>query len=752
MTPQSDTAAGGRLARLLNTPLFPGVGGLCLALFLLAWPWEIFQRLPFGGTAVYAAAAGVILSVGGEWRQESMLQKYGPDYFLAVRGFIGPILLLALACAQSAVHSHDIHATMSLLRQYGFYLALFLAALPLLRSPEDNAAAWRLLACSAALVAALALACAAGWLTPALAGTQEYFGRRLTEDVRFGAFVRIAAATPDFNQAILPMLLSLPAAALLFTRHGVGLPRLAVPVLMVALLAGGVLVSFSRSGLIAVAALGAAALAWRFRAAGRRHPLRTAGLALSVALAAVALLHAGGYLEMLVFRALRGFNSPDPSYRSRLYVFGLAWKLLPDFWFLGCGLGAAPEAIGRAADPRLWMGTAIHSMPFLMLFETGILGLAGYFWFWGALFRRIWTGLLRSDDAERRRLGMVLAATAALLFWMLAIQPFQALSLFPVLAAMLAAPCAPQEAETAQTNPGHVFSRAGRPCHTKWRPWGVALGAAALAALVAWNITQYHRTIARVDAYAKALERGMAAELRGDWDGAEAKYREARDLTGMAEEFPHILDAEASGAKLGDYFASYLAGAPIKNLAYYSEAVNAADLGFLLERLPGGGFAGVPFSVALFGMARAAHGRGDFAGAATLLEACKHESGDVKFWPELCFAQGDAYWRDGLHGSALWQWYKAAEMAPKAPPRHALSPKPPFTELLAEMDAEYQWLEAEGDGGTLPRRIMLLARMGRAEAAWEKLEAAWPAALQEEQAFWRGVLTVCDDPAPEPLQ
>ncbi len=721
MTPHSDTVAGGRLARLLNTPLFPGVGGLCLALFLLAWPWEIFQRLPFGGTAVSIAAAGVILF---GMAALAVMGRRLPAGLLAIRGFIGPILLLALACAQSAVHSHDIHATMGLLEQYGFYLVLFLAALPLLRSPEDNTAAWRLLACSAALVAALALACAAGWLTPALAGTQEYFGRRLTEDVRFGAFVRIAAATPDFNQAILPMLLSLPAAALLFTRRGAGggLPRFAVPALMVALLAGGVLVSFSRSGLIAVAALGAAALAWRFRAAGRRHPWRTAGLALSVALAAVALLHAGGYLEMLVFRALRGFNSPDPSYRSRLYVFGLAWKLLPEFWFLGCGLGAAPEVIGRAADPRLWMGTAIHSMPFLMLFETGILGLAGYFWFWGALFRRIWTGLLCSDDPERRRLGMVNAATAAVLFWMLAIQPFQALSLFPVLAAMLAAPCAPQEAERLRI---------------KWRPWGVALGTAALAALVAWNITQYHRTIARVDAYAKALEAGMAAELRGDWDGAEAKYREAFKLTGVRESSWDAVEMTAMDA-------------PIKKLPYYSEAVKAADLGFLLERLPGGGNIEYPGTVARFGVARMAHARGDFAVAMVNLE--KSVADAPHGWPELWYAMGDADWMDGHHFRALWRWQMAAEMAPDAPPRHALSPKPPFTEVLADMDAEYQWLEAEGDGETLPRRMMLLVRMGRAEVAWEKLETAWPAGLEEEQAFWRGVLTVCDDPAPEPMQ
>ena len=204
-------------------------------------------------------------------------------------------------------------------------------------------------------------------------------------------------------------------------------------------------------------------------------------------------------------------------------------------------------------------------------------------------------------------------------------------------------------------------------------------------------------------------------------------------------------------------FALSEVGEPIKHLPYYGEAVKAADLGFLLERLPGAGVVEIPGSVALFSMARAAYGRGDFAAALELLDTCTNASIEAFVWPELWHALGDARWRAGKHSSALWPWHMAAEMAPDAPPRHALSPKPPFTEVLADMDAEYQWLEAEGDGGTLPRRMMLLARMGRSDTAVEKLAVAWPAGLEEEQAFWRGVLTECDgnvpqQPATEPVQ
>ncbi|NLV42065.1 MAG: O-antigen ligase family protein [Candidatus Hydrogenedentes bacterium] len=707
-----------------------------VVLFLAAWPWEIFQRLPFGGTV--ASAAGLVLIAASA----PLALLHGDDTLsllgAAARRFAGPVLLIALACGQSYFHSADPAASRALLVQYALYLALFLTALPCLRAPDDAAFGWRVLAVSAALVGAAGVACAAGLLAPALAGTQTYFGQRIAGDLRGGAFVRMAVTTPDFNQGILPLLAALPAAALLFCGRRGGLAA----ALLVLVSLAGVLISFSRSGLVAVAALAGAALLAAIR--GRSGPAarRTLLAAAAAALVGLGLLFLTDYPQTLAARAMRMFSPDDPSFSSRMYVFRLAFGLLPEYWLTGCGLGAAPAVIGAAADRHVWMGTAIHSMPLLLLFETGVLGLAGYLWFWGALVSGIRGGLLRSGDRARVRLGGVALASSGVLFWMLAIQPFQALSLFPLLAALLAAPALkvgperlaalgpPFRGGIRGSEPGDVPDSGAladtknipRPRRRGHPPRGgtkraralrftpvVAVLLLALGGLVCVNQLTFQRLTRTTETFAERMEAGLAAEARGDWTGAHDAYAAAQQV-----------------AEAGD---------GLSRSSYYAEAALAADLDFLLERMVGGGgMAVTPEAAARFGVARMFLAEGKTAEAASRLRALAE--GAAAPWPEIWFALGEAEWADGRQAAAVAAWARAVQCAPGAPPRHVLSPNPPFTKRLEDLTREYDQLAAANAPEIRAMRVQLLLRLGRAEEARELLNEEGPGASAEMQA-WR---------------
>lgn len=683
----------------------PALRAVCAGaavLFLAAWPWEIFQRLPFGGTV--ASAAGLVLIAASA----PLAVLHGGDTLsllgAAARRFAGPVLLIALACGQSWFHSADPAASRALLLQYALYLALFLAALPCFRAPEDAVFGWRVLAVSAALVGAAGIACAAGLLAPALAGTQTYFGQRIAGDLRGGAFVRMAVTTPDFNQGILPLLAALPAAALLFRGRRGG----AAAALLVVVSLAGVLISFSRSGLVAVAALaGAAALA---AMRGRPGPAarRTLLAAGAAGLAGLGLLFLTDYPQTLAARTLRMFSPDDPSFSSRMYVFRVAFGLLPEHWLTGCGLGAAPAVIGAAADRHVWMGTAIHSMPLLLLFETGVLGLAGYLWFWGAVVSGIRGGLLRSGDPARVRLGGTALASSGVLFWMLAIQPFQALSLFPLLAALLAAPglivCGERH-----TVLGPPFRGGGETARALRFTPILAVLLLALAGLVGVNQVTFQRLTRTTESFAERMEDGLAAEARGDWTGAHDAYAAAQQV------------AEAGGG--------------LSRSSYYAEAALAADLDFLLERMVGGGgMAVTPEAAARFGVARMFLAEGKTAEAANRLRALAE--GAAAPWPEIWFALGEAEWADGQHAAAVAAWARAVQCAPGAPPRHVLSPNPPFTKRIEDLTGEYEQLAAANAPETAALRVQLLLRLGRAEDARTLLNEEW-AGVPDEARAWR---------------
>ncbi len=732
------------------------VAFLFVLIFLAAWPWEIFQRV-FGGLTLALGASLLVLAFG-----LIRMVAISPRSICLLKSLGLPIALIAFACIQSALHSADPTASRALVIKYVWYLALLGVAAPLFMRTGDAVLAWRVFSVSAGLVGVYAVLCAAGWFTPALAGTHEYFGRRLTEDVRVGAFVRIAATTPDYNQAILPMLAALPFlllwAASPASRRA-GRPLAAVLALFVI---AGVIVSFSRSGLLAVGAVlfGGSLLLVRGWAMGKKPPpqpspcqregeetspdrlsaitplkggLGTAptdglpqspfeggpergrrwlvygivGLVL-IALSVALLMVAGGYSEMLVRRALRGFNSPDPSYRSRFYVFGLAFKLLPKYALFGCGIGASGAAIGAVAEPGKWMGTALHSMPLMMWFETGILGLVGFFWLWWRLVRQVWTGVVQSPEMERRRLGIATLGALGVLFWMTSIQPFQELSLFPVFAALSIG--ATRGVKNAEAPASPIAARG----------WCVAFACAMVlvAGLVTSNILTYQNTVGKpVSWYANALEEGLAAEQRGDWETARTAYWRAERI---AFQPPFLLS---------------LFGHKIQYLPYYEEAFRATDLEFIFLRLPGrGGRADLPCDVAGFGVARCLWNLGK---AEPALKKCQDNMLRM-CWPEFVFAVGEMYWKEGQYEAALHEWTKAASLNetrnPFPPLEYPFDVAPSMDEIYKKLDAEAKPLAGSTKPSDIARRIALLLRMNRQEEAIKALKTI-PAEAPELATF-----------------
>jgi tetratricopeptide (TPR) repeat protein/O-antigen ligase len=722
VNPESNTETRLWQNRRIKAERFATAAGLlCALVFLAAWPWEIFQRI-YGGPTLVLVASVLILGFG-LIREEILFPFKGR----LLKGMGLPATLIAVACLQSALHSPDPDASKTLIIKYVWYLLLFAMAAPLFNRPGDASLAWRVFAVSAGLVGVYAVLCAAGWFNPALAGTHEYFGRRLTEEVRVGAFVRIAATTPDYNQAILPMLLALPFLLVWAGTRGLRrVGRIAAAVLALFVVAG-VTVSFSRSGLLAVTAVfmgGGLLMVWTWMrrnvgqapspvelgngtatdSTGRlshisdhgqnvhakvsRFHNRRLQLGLLVGLAVIvvcglALLAAGGYAEMLVRRALRGFNSPDPSYRSRFYVFGLAFQLLPKYALFGCGIGASGATLGAIAEPGKWMGTAIHSMPLMIWFETGILGLIGYFWLWWALARRVWVGLVRSEESERQVLGFAALGAAGVLFWMTAIQPFQELSLFPLIAALIAGPTREMTGEDTPV------------AADRSRRWRIAFACAMVlvALLVTKDILSYQSAVSTLSRYAVGLEEGLAAEQRGDWETACIAYEAAEQLATHA---PH----------------HGIMGGRMEYMPYYREAFHANDLEFIYLRLPGrGGWAEVPDEVAEFGLARCLWNAGKTESALKILQHPPR----WRYWPETAWAMGEIYWQQGQYMTAINLWEDAVrlnrERKPFPPLEYPFDVSPSMDDICQKLFAEAKSLSGAKKPVDIARRIALLLRL-----------------------------------------
>lgn len=684
-----------RLAAGVAAGPAPLAAGQTLFFALLAlWPWELFQRLPYLGVTAVALGGAALIALGA-------LRAWVLGARHLRTGIEAPLLLFAAACAQSVVHSADRAASLALLQQYATHAALFYACV--LFVPDARAArrgAVVFLASCVALGIWSAL-CASGAAHPALLDATRHLETRAAEGLRDGPFVRVAAATLDYNQAALPLALSVPLAIGLLRGRFLGM---LAPLAAAALLAG-VAAAFSRSTLIALAVYGIAiaGIAAHRRRTGRvtPEPDPSAGggvrgfpwrgaLAAAIACAALLALLGAGYLPALAERFQRGIASYDPSYHSRIHVLQIAWELLPRYFWLGTGLDASDPVIATRADWEAWRGITLHSVPLKILLETGVLGFAAYLWIAGVVLYRV----ARRHASPLR--GAFLGAAGVLLA-LQSVQPFMALSLYPLLLALVLGPIAPGRGEAAGV-PEAAPARFGA-----WA--GAAKACIALlcaGAIAAPNAASYQERAGAALDYANAIDAAQSAERAGAWDAAASLYAHARDIAEAEALREHRYDAIALSAAQAEKAFMLMGLRPL-----------AGDPGELTRRArwrresggrPDPGFPPLGHA-ARYGAARSLAAAGQIPDSiAALSSALADDPGFPEAWDLLA----ELYWLSGAFPESAAARNRAAEAPPPLPDDAALP------ELLAHARALLR--HGKVDEARRACRLVLEAQSQSAEA------------------------------------
>lgn len=614
---------------------------IVLLAFGLAWPWEVFQRLPTSEiTLTKFLGLLLILLAAVELFLKPKLRRLRT-------GLEWPVALLALACVQSTFHSADSQISRDLLFIYISYLALFYAIVVLVSSTRDATLLANAFTYSCVGVALLALACASGLAAPTLAGAAYHLGTRLTTEMRVGALVRFTATTPDFNQAVLTLLLALPCAMFLTPNKERGRWRSFLAILLSALLIMGIVVSFSRSSLLAAGVIVAVTLGTTARKRFGLVKLIAACIFIGIAVTFLA----SPYLEALSDRALRGIFSRDSSYETRMYGFRVAFELLPKYGWFGTGLGASDIAIQSIADPVRLGGTTLHSVPFKFFLETGILGLVAYLWLWIWIFRAVWRELATSQDSGTQRFGFAMLGVFFGGFSLMSVQPFLALSLFPFLLGLAFGPIA------VLRNVGPITPRPDR------RPieWAVAGGIVLL--VVVPNLVVYQSVFGRVSRFASNLDNGPEYENKGDWTKAESAYRGAY----------RVAD--------GDDRREFMGESPLSSLRYYDIAERVVDLRFIYGAMLIGHSDPGPLAASMYGLGRVHYASGNLNDAIDDFERALALTPD---FADAQYALAETYWSAGNYVRAR-EAYMQAAVSEDAPSNKVY--KNPRTVVDARIDA-----------------------------------------------------------------
>jgi tetratricopeptide (TPR) repeat protein len=275
------------------------------------------------------------------------------------------------------------------------------------------------------------------------------------------------------------------------------------------------------------------------------------------------------------------------------------------------------------------------------------------------------------------------------------------------------------------------------PARVASRTWRVAFACAMLLVirLVYVNVVTYQKTVSNVSKYAAALESGLAAEQRGDWESARAGYGSAQNIAlhppekyGIPVPFPSVYGPEYGRGRLS-------------RARYYEAAFRAADLDFIFLRLPGrGGPPGMPDEVADFGVARCLWNLGRTEEALKRLE----DNTLQRYWPEFMHALGEMHWQRGDCDKAADDWRKAGRMnrerKPFPPLEYPFDVPPSLDEIRQGLDAEVKSLAGSAKPADIARRIALLLRLDRREEAVNALKAA--PADAPELAMFRAALNV----------
>ena len=167
---------------------------------------------------------------------------------------------------------------------------------------------------SAVVLSAVTLACYEGWLWPASWATSGWPTQRLLLEYRAGMPMRMAAASSDFNQGAMTILVAFVASLYVFSAAPMRAWQRLVLITCQAAMAGALLVSMSRTALVIAAGAVMIHLIKKGMGARFRKSLVIPAL-IFFSLGAVIL--SGDLTQVLLHRAQGGWMHDDPSIRGR---------------------------------------------------------------------------------------------------------------------------------------------------------------------------------------------------------------------------------------------------------------------------------------------------------------------------------------------------------------------------------------------------------------------------------------------------
>ena len=578
-----------------------GVAETLLAIVALALPWELYQRLPGTELTLTKVAGTLLIPVA--------LVLLIRHRSFPRTGLERPFALFAAACLLSWTVSLEPAVTTRQLAVYGTYLLFFYAVVATVPGAISARVLMACYAVSSVAVALLTIAAYGGWVWPMHWDVATWATAPLLEEYRAGVPMRMTAASGDFNLAALELLIGL--GFVLFAWRPGRIALLVAQWFASAVIVAAILIAMSRSGLVLAAGLLVAAAVRQTRLKPSISVAIVAAFAVIAAIVIVAFEPA--FLAVLWDRTAGAVVHDEGSARGRMEVYRIGFRLIDDYMWLGCGLGAVDAALSRSEFAGEVVMT-LHSLPFTLFLETGILGLMGYLWVSykaGSIAVRHVRG---EESAGGVATGFLAAFTAGWL--MLLVQPFPMLSLYPFLLGAGLGPFA-RNVEFATS-----IARLRWPA--------VVTAVAVVVVVVGLSVPAYQRTITGVVGYRDWMAQGYAAQRAGAWDAAEEAYERAYEL---ARDDVKALD--------GSYQEQALALAELKPL--FAEMLDWDEQS-----------ACPPFIAAASYMAgRLALAEGNYEKASARLSTA------WELFPPFeasRFLMGEAAWRAGMFAEALKQY------------------------------------------------------------------------------------------------
>ena len=621
-------------------------------------PWDLFQRVPpFEVTVTKAAGAVLVLVVAARMVIER--RRRAPR-----TGIEAPMLVLLGVIGLASLASEDRSVSFAQLEVYATYFLIYCAVAGVVSSAARGRMVSAAFVASSAGVGTLAIACRLGLATPTLVDATRITGRWTTQEAWFDLTSRMAPASSDFNQGALPLLAAFCLALFLIVagKKGRAWPGLTAGLLALA----GIVIALSRSSILLALGLGVAFILFGFRRGTRRAVL---GFAASAAVAVVvlaALMGPAGVLQRITKLAVER----DSSYESRVAAFEAGLALLPGYWITGTGPGASDGVIAKSSYGARVGGITIHSVPFKLLVETGVAGLAALLWlYWRAL--RLHLRGLKSTSDELRRHSAAFIALGATMFLITLVQPFMTLALFPFLLGVAAGPLAARDGGGEPDGPPRMW---------------VITSAAFVAGVVIGNALDFYRTVERARPFAETLVTAALAEQSGDWAAAQSAYSNAGNL----------LKADDQG--------------PLHEMRYYGQAAEVLDVAYAYQRM------GVRYR-RLNPLAALCYGQGCVEAALGYAPlAIMRLNAAAEFEPRLAqahFTAAEFLWDLGAYTEALEEYAKARSL-------ETVRENAEFRQFVAPMDSYIAATEGRSDTGEQLRRAQFLRRRAR-----------WPEAVEE---------------------